>query len=108
MTLRDAIDVDDGAETAQVADSYASFLDGAYRLVSGRYYRPIGAPAFQADGYWVATINETIDASVFKRWQADPTYRPEGLKTWALQVGFDLEKAHAEVRADDPTLPMKR
>ena len=108
LTLRDSIDVDDGAEAAPVADSYASFLDGAYRLASARYYRPIGAPAVEADGYWVATINETIDASVFKHWQTAPSYRSEGLKTWASQTGFDLDKALGAVRADDPLAPMKR
>ena len=108
LTLRDAVDVDDGAETAPVVDSYGSFLYGAYRVVSGRYFRPIGAAPFEADGYCVATINETIDASVFKRWQEDLTYLPEGLTTWASQVKFDLDTAHGDVRADDPRLPMKR
>ena len=28
---------------------------GAYRLASPRYHRPIGAPAREMDGYWVAT-----------------------------------------------------
>ena len=59
-------------------------------------------------GYWVATINETIDASVFKRWQANPKYRPEGLTVWTARVSFDLAKAQGDVRADDPVLPLKR
>jgi hypothetical protein len=108
LTLRDTIGVDDGAETALVTDSYASFLGGTYRFASRRFHRPIGAPPVNIDDYWVATINETIDASVFKRWQADPSYRPEGLSTWAAQTGFDLNTAQGDVRADDPRQPLKR
>jgi uncharacterized protein (DUF2235 family) len=108
LALRAAIDVDDGAETAEIADSYASFLIGVYQLAYKRYHRPIGAAPVELDGYWVATINETIDASVFRRWQADPKYRPQGLTDWASRVGFDLDTGHGDVRADDPRLPMKR
>jgi hypothetical protein len=74
------------------------------RNPQSRYPRPIGAPSYQSDGYYVATINETIDASVFKRWQVDPKYRPQGLVTWASQTGFDLNSCHGDVRADDPRL----
>ena len=28
-------------------------------------------------------VNETIDASVFQRWRADPNYRPVNLVEWA-------------------------
>lgn len=108
LTLRDTIDVDEGGELAPVADSYASFLGGAYRLVTERYYRPIGAPPEEVDGFWVATVNETIDASVFKRWQVDPSYRPKGLSAWASRVGLDLSSAREHLRADDPRMPMNR
>lgn len=108
LTLRDSIDVDEGAEHAEITDSYKSFLNGAYQLASERYYRPIGAPPVQKDGYWVATINETIDASVFRRWQADSKYRPKGLMDWATQLGFDVAAAQGEVRADNPGLPLRR
>ena len=108
LTLRDTIEVDSGAELAPIADSYASFLAGSYRLASPRYHRPIGRPPVELEGYWVATINETIDASVFKRWQSDPQYRPEGLKTWASRFGFNLGTACNAVRADDPSLALKR
>jgi hypothetical protein len=108
LALRETIDVDDGAELAAVVDSYASFLLGAYRLSSQRFSRPIGTPEVQVDGYWVATINETIDASVFQRWKSDPGYRPEGIKAWAARIGFDIDTASDDVRADDPRLPMKR
>ena len=106
LALRDEIDVGDEAQTALVVDSYGSFLDGGYKLVSGRYHRPIGAAPVQSDNYWVATINETIDASVFKRWQNDPTYRPLGLTNWASRVNFDLDTAAGDVRADDPRTPV--
>ncbi len=108
LTLRDDIEVESGSEPAPIADSYASFLDGIYRVLSPRFYRPIGDAPQSRDGYWVATINETIDASVFRRWQADRNYRPKGLADWAARVGFDLTTAAVTVRADDPSLPLKR
>lgn len=108
LALRDKIEVDERAELALINDSYASFLAGTYRFASPRHYRAIGSTPVQLDGYWVATINETVDASVFKRWQNDTQYRPPGLKTWASRVGFDLDSAHGHVRADDPRLPLKR
>jgi hypothetical protein len=102
LALRDSSDVSDATGSAPIADSFSSFLDGAYQLASRRYFRPIGAPPTQIDGYWVATINETIDASVFQRWQADPGYRPEGLSEWASRAAFDLNTARGAVRADEP------
>jgi hypothetical protein len=50
------------------------------------------------------TINETIDASVFARWRANPTYRPPGLARWAKRHGEKPEDFSTAVRADDPKI----
>jgi hypothetical protein len=46
--------------------------------------------------------NETIDASVFQRWQADSTYRPPSLVEWAKRKNVDPARLQTSVRADDP------
>lgn len=67
-------------------DSYAEFLRGAYRIATfgRRHYRTIRGPAesrVAADGTAgrIETVNETIDGSVLRRWNEDPTYRPPNL-----------------------------
>jgi hypothetical protein len=47
-------------------------------------------------------INETIDANVFKRWRADPRYRPANLVEWAQRKKVDPAQLQTSVRADDP------
>lgn len=65
-------------------------------------YRTIGrGPEVQDDGSHI-NINETIDANVFKRWRADPTYRPANLVEWAQRKKVDPAKFETSVRADDP------
>ncbi len=49
-------------------NSYAEFLHGLYRLFSRPYVRPIGTG-----------VNESVDDSVWQRWQADATYRSPSL-----------------------------
>jgi hypothetical protein len=67
--------------TAPITDSYKSFGSGLYAKVFPPLYRTIGRePDIQEDGSHI-NINETIDASVFKRWRADPTYRPASANT---------------------------
>jgi hypothetical protein len=44
----------------------------------------------------------TIDASVFQRWRADPTYRPANLVEWAQRKKVDPAQLQTSVRADDP------
>ncbi|WP_341918119.1 DUF2235 domain-containing protein [Hydrocarboniphaga effusa] len=55
-------------------DSYSEFAFGLYKLVKGgkRHHRRIGG-----------SINETLDPSVWRKWQADPAYRPESLRAHA-------------------------
>lgn len=75
-------------------DSYKSFVKGLYRIVrfGSRYRREIGSKGRRVTGGRIEPIRETVDASVFKRWQHDPNYRPK-----------NLSKA-LEARACDPDI----
>lgn len=65
-------------------------------------FRTIGRePDVREDGSHV-NVNETIDASVFQRWRADPTYRPPNLIAWAQRKKVDPAQLQSSVRADDP------
>ncbi|MEA2881691.1 MAG: hypothetical protein QOH32_947 [Bradyrhizobium sp.] len=96
-----------GQDTAMgpISDSYAEFAKGFYRLLTfgQRYHRPVGVPP-ASEGPGVSNINETIDASVFARWQTDKTYRPPALAAWAKMKNLDLDRIKGSVRADDPTI----
>ena len=80
-------------------------MSGIYRLVSPPYYRPIGAPPAPRDGGADATVNETIDASVFARWNGNLSYRPPNLADWAARHGVEIANLQSSVLADDPTRP---
>lgn len=51
-----------------IADSFGDFMFGAYRLFRRRHHRVFGAG-----------VNEVVDESVWRRWRADPSYRPPTL-----------------------------
>jgi uncharacterized protein (DUF2235 family) len=93
LAFRYPISVDPGSHLDPVADSYAEFAYGLYKLATlGReYYREIGRPAVivSKPAGLVDTVNETIDGTVFDRWRADPTYRPRNLVDWASRRGVD-------------------
>ncbi|MHC2448349.1 hypothetical protein ACVI7B_008051, partial [Bradyrhizobium elkanii] len=61
------------------------------------------APDVRDDGTHT-NINETVDANVFKRWRADPTYRPQNLVEWAKRKNVDPGQLQSSVRADDPSV----
>ncbi len=89
---------------AGISDSFSEFLNGWYPLLRlwSRYHREIGvAPKHEGEG--VSTINETIDGSVFKRWKADPAYRPRSLQKWAEVHKVDPESILSSVRVDNPS-----
>lgn len=65
-------------------------------------YRTIGREPDERDDGSHININETIDASLFERWRADPTYRPMNLVEWAERTKVDPAQLHTSVRADDP------
>ena len=63
-------------------DSFKGFLKGLYPILrlGRRYQRKIGnAPTRKKDDK-IEPIHETIDKSVFDRWQHDSSYRPKNLK----------------------------
>jgi hypothetical protein len=102
LTFRSEVDLDGDAVTAPITDSYKSFLSGWYAKVFPPLYRTVGRePDVREDGTHI-NINETIDASVFKRWRADPTYRPANLVEWAQRKNVDPAQLQTSVRANDP------
>jgi hypothetical protein len=75
-----------------------------YAIVSRALYRSIGRePDVRDDGTHI-NVNETIDASVFERWRADPTYRPRNLVEWAQRKKVDPAQLQTSVRANDPSV----
>lgn len=87
---------------AAISNSYQEFMGGAYRFASRPFQRVIGAPPQAAEGGHDETVNETIDASVFERWRADPNYRPQNLKAWHAQAGVDPATVQTAVLAHAP------
>jgi hypothetical protein len=52
----------------------------------------------------VHPLNETIDASVFRRWRDDPTYRTsKNLVDWAQQRGLDPADVQETIPARSTT-----
>jgi uncharacterized protein (DUF2235 family) len=96
-------DVDQFSPTIRspIIDSYGSFLGGFYRYLQREHQRPIGAGPVDSSAAVESTINETIDSSVFQRWQSDETYRPSNLSAWADSRKADLAKVSGSLRADD-------
>jgi hypothetical protein len=106
LTFRSEIESDGDALTAPVADSYGAFAYGWYAKVSSPLYRTIGRDPEERDDGSHVNVNETIDASVFKRWRANPTYRPANLVKWARRRNVDPAKLETTVRADDPRVEL--
>lgn len=102
LAFKDTVDIDGDVLKADVADSYSEFVRGAYKLIQGRAYRPIGAlPEKRPDGTH-SVVNETIDGSVFNRWQHRHDYRPPNLEDWAKRHRVNLASLNQAVRADNP------
>lgn len=103
LLFRRPVQLDGREHRGPISDSYKEFLKGAYSLICNRSYRPIGSsPAVKEDGTH-ASVNETIDASVFKRWREDETYRPENLSDWASAHAVDPSTLASSVYAAEPT-----
>jgi hypothetical protein len=78
---------------------------GIYEVLTfgKHYYRSIGAEPVDIADAVKTTINETIDASVFDRWQKDASYRPKNLIEWASRKGVDPTALLQSVHAKDGT-----
>jgi hypothetical protein len=61
---------------APITDTFGKFMFGLYRIFKGneRFYRAIGKG-----------VCETIDKSVWQRWDADAEYRPPALSSHAVK-----------------------
>ena len=104
LAFKNDVDLDGDVLKAPISDSFKDFMNRAYSIFASRFYRTIGAdPEYAKDGTHT-TVNETIDASVFERWQSDPKYRPPSLDEWAKRKRVDLATIKLSVRADDPSL----
>jgi len=101
---RDVV-IDGDENNAAIADSYKDTFYGIYRVLRRRYYRPIGCgPIVEThSGNVTTTINETIDSSVFDRWQRDSGYRPQNLIAWAKDHEVKIESLRQSIRADRPS-----
>ena len=107
LTFRSEVALDGNALKAPIIDSYHSFGEGLYAMVSSPLYRIIGRePEVRKKGTYI-NENETIDASVFERWRADPKYRPRNLVEWAKRKQVDPARLHTSVRADDPNVAVR-
>jgi uncharacterized protein (DUF2235 family) len=102
LTFRSEVDLDGDALKGPIANSYKDFAYGLYAKVYSPLYRVIGRdPDVRDDGSHI-NVNETIDASVFDRWRADPKYRPVNLVEWAQRKNVDPAQLHTSVVAADP------
>lgn len=104
LTFRTDIVSDPEVLSAPISPSYDEFMRGAYKRVSKPFDRVIGEPHKPSDGGHDETINETIDASVFERWQANDTYRPKNLTDWAQRHGADLATLTGSILAHAPQM----
>ncbi|WP_244486422.1 DUF2235 domain-containing protein [Bradyrhizobium viridifuturi] len=102
LAFRSEVELDGDSVTAPIADSYGKFGYGIYHLISSPLYRAIGADPEVRDDGTHPTVNETIDTSVFKRWRADPAYRPKNLVEWAQRKKVDPARLQTSVQADKP------
>lgn len=104
LTFRNEVDQDGDALKAMITDSYMQFEYGAYSWVSSPLFRTIGQdPDVRGDGSHI-NVNETIDKTVFDRWRADPSYRPQNILEWTERKKVDPAKLTNSVRADDPNV----
>jgi uncharacterized protein (DUF2235 family) len=103
MAFKRSVELDDEARTGPIEDTFADFLDGAYKVISAwqRHWRPIGRAPEPRTVTAVHTINETIDSSVFDRLRRDDSYRPKNLSDWATRQGVDPKSLTTSVSADD-------
>ncbi len=103
LKFRSGFEMDPSNPESEIADSYANFTPWWLRPVSKRFHRPVGPPLDVGAKNTTTRINETIDATVFERWQGNTGYRPPGLKAWADRLGLDPALVVESARASDGT-----
>lgn len=103
LTFRETVRVRKDMDwKGSIHDSFAKFAWGLYRLIKlgRRYHRTIAKRPEPVENGSVATVNETIDGSVFDRWRHDDQYRPKSLVNWARRFGQDPSKLHGTIHAN--------
>lgn len=106
LTFRSDVELDGDIIEAPIADSHSEFAYGFYSIFSKKLNRLIGREPYSRGAKTYSTVNETIDATVFERWRADPSYRPANLVEWARRKGVDPGELKGSVRADNPRIPV--
>jgi uncharacterized protein (DUF2235 family) len=103
LEFKDSVVIDGNENACPIHDSLAEMAHGIYEVVElgKHYYRPIGAEPVDSGAAVTATVNETIDATVFERWRADASYRPKNLMEWATRRKVDPGGITQPVRAAD-------
>ncbi len=104
LKFKNKVIIDGDEIRGAIADSYAEMGHGAYEIFSSPYFRKIGTDPVISDGKKMEMINESIDASVFKRWQIDKDYRPPNLVEWVDRRKADVEKLQKSVLAADASV----
>ena len=103
LTFSGSLNVPADTILTEHGDSFATFAFGLYRIIklNRRHRRQIGRPPRKTSSKagLSHTINETIDSSVFERWNRDPTYRPRNLRKWARRNRRDLAEITVTVSA---------
>ena len=69
LALKDKAEVGAKDQLGPISDSFRRFMFGIYRFFRKRHYRRFGAG-----------VNEVVDESVWQRWRADASYRPQSLR----------------------------
>ena len=103
LGFRYPVTVDPNSNLDPVADSYSDMAYGLYKLATlgKRRYRTIGKSEFPVSDPpgTVSNVNETIDVSVFSRWQNDKEYRPPSIVDWSKRFGILPENVRSSVSA---------
>jgi uncharacterized protein (DUF2235 family) len=102
LIFREQVVIDETQTAPPINDSYREFGSGFYHFFSKPFYRSIGAAPQIGSAATTSRINETIDGSVFDRWRADTSYRPDNLVAWAATKQVDPAKLSGAVMAAEP------
>lgn len=94
LHFRQSVKLSAKEHLAPPTDAYAEFLNGFYRTLKlgKRSYRNIGQSREAVTGGWIEPHFESIDASVFEKYNQDDSYRPPNLEHWAKINGVDLTR----------------
>jgi uncharacterized protein (DUF2235 family) len=103
LVFKSDVAIDGDENQATIHDSFKDMAGGIYRVCKlfRPYHRAIGAAPLVSGPATTATINETIDGSVFDRWRNVADYRPQNLAQWARMRDVDPALLGGPVLASD-------